>query len=569
MNDRKNKNCYVYCRVSGTKQAQEGDSLEKQEANCRRKADVLGCAILPRNIVWREPYTGSKLSRPVFNEMVESIKKSKEKIDYLIFSDIDRLTRGGAGDYEHIKNEFEKLDIELIDLMGIIQPKMNTLAGTGFEFSWSKVSPSAMSEKIRAESAKSERSIILTRLIGAEIPLVQAGFHIGKPNDGFINKRIFVEGKKRCIQSPDPERAKYFVEMFNLRASGKYTDIEIVDKLNAMGYRTLICNRWDSTHTKIIGKIGGNKLTSKQLQRFVQTTNYCGISCRKWTHHKPIKAKSDGIVSIEKFNAANNGKVFIKEVGADTYEILFDYHPNKIVQKRSKDNPMFPYKSLVLCSHCGQPFMGSSSRGSGGKKFPAYHCSRKGHEYFGVNKIKFENDFENIIKGLDFSSDAAKAFKIAFEDTYHDRKEQLAQYKENVQNNAVILQKQQDDSMEAFKKTSSSIIREKLEREIEELEEQIAKAKQQMSKNGLGEYDVKRFLECAQHLMEHFEELLLDKEKQPLQKRLLALVFDETPTYEEVVNGTAKICFIFNKKRELALANSPIVGREGFEPPKA
>jgi hypothetical protein len=53
--------------------------------------------------------------------------------------------------------------------------------------------------------------------------------------------------------------------MFNLRAAGTHTDKEIVNRINAMGYRTNIHHRWDRAHEKVIGSTGGVPLTVKRL----------------------------------------------------------------------------------------------------------------------------------------------------------------------------------------------------------------------------------------------------------------------------------------------------------------
>lgn len=561
----KKKNCVIYCRVSGNKQAQEGDSLKEQEQICRAIAERRNFNIVPDNNVYIEPFTGSKLNRPFFDELMKFIKNYPGRIDYFLFKDIDRLTRGGAGDYQYIKKELSRYGVELVDSYGLIQPKINTLEHTGLGYDWSRYSTSEMAETIKAESAKDERRVILTRLIGTEIALTQQGFWTGNPNDGFVNKRVYVNGKKRTIMIPDPNRMHFYIKMFELRASGKYSDAEIVDKINAMGFKTRVQNIWDKTHTKIIGQRGGKFLSIKQLQRIIQKPIHCGIICKKWTHNKPIRAKFDGLVSIEKFNKANNGKVFIKENKDGELEILYDYSPEKVVLKRTKDNPLFPYKDLVLCPNCGKPFLGSVSAGKSKKGFPFYHCSR-GHKYFGINKKKFEFNFENIIKDLNFNKYALKSLKLALKDVYKSRVEQIADFETRIESNIITLKQRQLEAFEAFKKTSSSVLQKKLEAEIEELELQILKAKNQKPIDRINEYDIENFFRSAEYLMEHHEELLLNKENQPLQKRLLSLVFDEQPTYDDILNGTPKISFIFAKTKEPALAGSLLVALRGIEP---
>ena len=55
----------------------------------------------------------------------------------------------------------------------------------------------------------------------------------------------------------------------------------------------------------------------EELQNFIKRTSYCGIICKKWTKYIPIKAKWEGIVSIDLWNRANRGKFFLEQDDKD------------------------------------------------------------------------------------------------------------------------------------------------------------------------------------------------------------------------------------------------------------
>ena len=82
--------------------------------------------------------------------------------------------------------------------------------------------------------------------------------------------------------------------MFDMRASGQHTDKEIVDRVNAMGYRTKKNNVWDKNHQKTIGQTGGDIMTTKRLQHLIKKPIYCGVVVEKWTKNLPIKAPYAG-----------------------------------------------------------------------------------------------------------------------------------------------------------------------------------------------------------------------------------------------------------------------------------
>ena len=360
----------------------------------------------------------------------------------------------------------------MIDSYGIIQPTRNTLEDLGFEYEWSKTSPSEIAEVVVASSAKQEVTNILTRLIGQEIRLTQRGYKMRGPQDGYLNEKIYVEGKKRTVQVPDPGRAQFFIEMFKLRASGQLTDKEIVARINAMGYRSRTRNRWDETRQRIVATTGGNLLNLKRFQEIIKRPIYCGVVCEKWTNWQPIKAQYDGLVSLETFNAANRGKVFIRSKKEDALEIFYDYQPLKMRHERTRNNPLFPFKNVILCSLCRKPLLGSSPQGRSGQRFPTYHCSR-GHKYFGVRKSELESQVERFVGSLRFHPEIFRNLNEVFIQTYHEKQGEVLTAAAQVGHTVADLEAQKAQTVQAFKLATSDVMRRVLENDAEELEQQI------------------------------------------------------------------------------------------------
>jgi DNA invertase Pin-like site-specific DNA recombinase len=539
-----NKNCIIYCRVSSAKSAQEGESLDAQESICRKFVADRGFAIVPNGTVFRETFSGRKDKRPVLDDIFDYIEKNPGKVNYFVFRVIDRFTRGGSYSYEGIKKRLAGHGVEMIDTYGVIQPVKNTLEHVGFEYEWSRTSPSEIAETVIANTAKAEVTNILTRMIGREIELTNEGFKIREAVDGYQNKKVLIGGKKKVIQIADPERAKFILEMFNLRATGTHTDKEIVAQINAMGYRTRIQNRWDRAHEKVIGSTGGVPLIVKRLQELICRPIYCGVMCEKWTRHRPIKAQYEGLVSIATFNRANRGKVFIKDDSAGL-QILYDYHPEKTTAGRTRNNPHFPYKNLVLCHSCHRPFTGSCPRGAGGQTFPTYHCSRK-HKYIGVPKKEFDVNFENFIKRLKLKPEIFDSIEATFLNKYHVRKKEIIQSSINVHHTIADLKAEQKSKVEAFVAATSPVVRSQLEKEVEELEARIKSASGESQKIDITEEDIHRFKRYGKYCLEHLAELLLNPENPRQRLNLFSLIFEGLPTYTDIVNGTAKMAWIFD-----------------------
>ncbi len=309
--------CVIDCRVSDVSQV-GGSSLDQQEAIGRNLATKNGWEIAR---VFRKPHSATTTEREDIAMITEFIviwnrKHPSKPIHYYIFKSIDRLTREGYVEFLRLKQHFAKIGVQILDAYGTIQPERNTLEHLGIEYEWSRFSPSEAAEISEAQKGKTDARDILTRLVGAEIGYVRDGWAGRRAPDGLRNKKYVHGRSERVVREADPDRAPFFIKMVELRAAG-VEDKEIVEQLNAEGFKTKQYRHWDKSdpeNYRIIGKRGGKPLTIKQLQRYVLQTEYAGINYEKWTKLQPVRMQQfDGIVSVDVFNRANRGSIFIKE----------------------------------------------------------------------------------------------------------------------------------------------------------------------------------------------------------------------------------------------------------------
>ena len=548
--NQKKLNCVIYCRVSSAKQAQQGESLEDQERICLGIAEKYQANVLK---IFKEQFSGRKEDRPVIEEIFSFLRKSPNKVDILIFRAIDRFSRNGTVGYENLKNKLAEHGVRLIDSNGIIQPTKNTLEHLNLEYDWSITRPSEITELVMAQQGKSEVNQILTRMIGAEVVLVRDGYKVRQENDGFVNLKVFIEGKKKTIQVPDPKRAQFFITMFEMRASGAYSDQQVVDHVNATGYRSKKTNKWSKSRDKIIGHGGDKQLTIKQLQKIIQRPIYCGINTELWLE-KPIKTKYKGLVSIDIFNKANKGKFFIEEKKDKTILIHKDYNPHQL--KRMKDNPLFPFKEVILCPECQKPFLGSSSTGKSGKSFPAYHCARN-HKHYRVPKKEFEEKLSIFIKKLRRKDGGfMKALEVSLMNKYREKEKELGEFSVKVGVTVGELESEKQQKIKVYTSTTNEIIRTELDKQITELHQQIEKTREQRNVIEIRENDVHTFVEHVKYLMEHPEEMLMKQKNFSALRALYGLVFDELPTYKIIVNGTPKLSIPYKLYEEFQTTKS-------------
>ena len=93
-----------------------------------------------------------------------------------------------------MKQELSSRGVAMVDSYGIIQPVVNTLKELGFEYDWSQFHPSEITEVVLATTSNQEITTILTRLIGQEIRNSARGFKVRSQDDGYVNKKKYVDG---------------------------------------------------------------------------------------------------------------------------------------------------------------------------------------------------------------------------------------------------------------------------------------------------------------------------------------------------------------------------------------
>jgi hypothetical protein len=224
--------------------------------------------------------------------------------------------------------------------------------------------------------------------------------------ENFKNDRIVAsDGQYKVIQVPNEPEATFIRKIFEDSASGNFSDKEIVEKINNLGCRTRSRNIWAKDKTRIIGKREGQTVSIKQMQRWRKNPIYCGINIENWgkTQKRQIikKTEYEGLVSIDLFNRANKGKIFV-QIKDDNVKILYNQKPEKIIKQRLNFRKDFLFKNVVLCPLCKKQFKGSSPKSEHGKSVPYYHCSR-GHEYIGIPKMEFENNVNSFLDRIKFS----------------------------------------------------------------------------------------------------------------------------------------------------------------------
>lgn len=550
-------NCIIDSRVSTNKQL-AGHGLDDQEAICVNYAKTRGWNVLK---IYAKAHSGRKDERADFDLIVSEIIAMQRKgvvVNYYLTKSIDRFTRNGLVTYDQMKSVLMNIGVQLVDVHGIIQPDRNTLEHLDVQYKWSRYSPSESAETIEAMRGEAEVRDALTRMIGAEIGLTRQGYSMRQPNDGYRNKKEIIDGQEMSVIAQDSDRAFYYKEMFKLRASGQFSDKEIVEKVNAIGFKSKPRKRHlrEGKKSRVIGMTTPKLLTVKQLQRVVEKTMYAGIKLEEWNKDMPVRAVfASGerpIVSIEEFNKASRGKRFIKVEHDGTVSVLHNVDTNAEGKKvRKKYNQNYKYDKMVTCHLCGKPLKNSGNKGNkskSGKGYHGYHCDRivDGEKhYYRIPKENYEQQISDILKRVKFSDDFSQKLEERLLKKYREREKEVLGQSIQMGENVTSLKREQESLMNDFSSTDSQLIKNKLTEKIEGLEERISKATEQRDKIEIEERDIKSFVKYATDLVEHPVKLLANNRNPYTQQKLFSLVFAEPLTHHQVVNGTPKLSFIF------------------------
>ena len=524
------KNAVAAIRVSTTKQGTDSDSPEAQKEQIERYAENRGI-VIKKFFVFLE--SASKEQQPM-QEAIDYCKDPKNGIDLFVIKSIDRFTRGGSLSYDLLKTQLDGCNVTLVDTYGVIShEQVNTLAHLGQEYKWSKYSPSRKSEMLEAERSKDEVRDILSRVIGAEIRYTQMGYWMRQTPYGFTSEKVETQHGKRMILKPHPQEAKYIVTMFELRASGQFSDREIAKKLNDMGYRGRPkMKRAKDNRLRIVGQTKPALLDEKKLWKMVRNPIYAGINIEKWTQGQPVKCMFDGLVSIDLFNRANKGKRTIIEMPNHKIAINDYVAPDRSTPKGTR-NPDFAFKKLVMCPQCNKPLLGSTSRGKTGNYYSYYHCDKRGHR-FRVKKEDLELRVLEFVGGLEFSKEDLDTLFAAIKAAYDKR---VAHYQAQINmldGKIAGLDQQARDMAKSFATIAPSA-QQYLNEELEGIDKQIKSLSlERMKMEAKKPMDIDTVIARVRYFVENLGELIV-KQIDPVKKaQFFGLIFKTLPTYADL-----------------------------------
>ena len=346
MSVKENGSAVIYCRVSTIEQAEEGVSLAAQEKCCRAFCEKRHFHVSNVFIERGEP--GRSTKRPLLQEMLTFCRHRRRTVDAIVVYKIDRLSRN--------KNSYFALQVHLrkygINIMSATEP----LDGD---------SPiTRLMEGILASVSEFESDLISQRTSLSMEHARASGRIVHRPPLGYIKMK---RKGTHSITVHDSERAPLMKIAFQMMASGKHTQTDILCHVTDLGLVTL----------------KGAPLSTQSLRRMLENRTYAG-----WIR-----------VSEEKGYVRSSFEPIVTDEVFKRVQVVLKRRRNHKPSRHKQHHPDFPLRGFVKCGKCGLPLTASWSKGKT-KKYPYYRCRSSECSFGSIRKEVLEGEFLDLLKRL-------------------------------------------------------------------------------------------------------------------------------------------------------------------------
>lgn len=352
MNNKEQKTCVIYCRVSSKDQV-EGTSLGSQERLSKEYAERQNIKVLKVFIERGE--SAKTAERTEFNKALAFCSDKKNRVGYFIVYKIDRFARN-QDDHGIVRAVLKKHGVVLRSVTEQID----------------ETSSGRLLEGMLSAFAEFDNNVRTERTKGGMLERVKQGIWVWPEPLGYYRPA------KGANIVPDPERAPLIKLCFEEYAKGIYTYRELANYLGDRGLKTKL----------------GKRPCPQLIQKIIVNPIYFGsINIKNW---ETQTGSFEAIVSQSLFNKCQVG-----------------YKESTHIAPRSANNPLFPLRG-ALCNVCNSTITGSCSRGKRGKTvYPYYHhihyknCAKARW----VPKETFEQLFIEYLNDITPSGKYEKLFK--------------------------------------------------------------------------------------------------------------------------------------------------------------
>jgi site-specific DNA recombinase len=348
-------NCVIYTRVSTKEQADNNMSLETQRKACELYTVKTGYKVLGH---FGGTYESAKTDeRKEFNRMLLFVKRSKEKVSYIVVYSVDRFSRSGANAI-YIK---EQLKEQGVYILAVSQP---TDTGT----------PSgSLQQNIQFIFSEYDNQLRREKCMAGMKEATLRGEWCFRPPVGYdIIKR---DGRRMLVVN---KIGKLLRKAFLWKADENITIEEAVRRLSALGLR----------------------MYHQKLAYILKNPFYCGIISNSTIEGGLMEGTHEKLISQELFLKVNDA---LKE-NSQGYSI-------------NHENERVPLKTFLKCDHCGGNIPGYVVAK---RNLWYYKCRTKGcHNNKSASEL--HKLFEDILSCMTFDLKYADLLKEQMIRTYNQQ----------------------------------------------------------------------------------------------------------------------------------------------------
>ncbi|RYZ23107.1 MAG: recombinase family protein [Chitinophagaceae bacterium] len=306
-------NCVIYTRVSTKEQADNNMSLTTQRRYCEQFAQKNGYTIMG---YFGGTYESAQTDeRKEFGNMLSFVKKSRDKISYIIVYSVDRFSRSGANAI-YIAQQLKQSGVAIFS---VTQPTDTTTANGSLQQNIQFIF-SEYDNQLRREKCITGIKEALLRGEWCQCPPI--GYERGKFN-----------GKKSWVVN---ETGKLLSKAFMWKATEQVSNEEARERLAKLGLR----------------------VSHQQMSSIFRNPFYCGLLSHNLLEGQVVEGAHEKLISREIFLKVNE----VQNRNAHGYTT-------------TEENDAIPLKRFLRCETCGSFLRGYLVKAKG---IHYYKCNTKG-----------------------------------------------------------------------------------------------------------------------------------------------------------------------------------------------
>ena len=431
----------IYCRVSSKKQVREWNGLSAQESKCRRYAkDTLWIDV--EEVFYDDWVSGGIFERKSIQALLRYIDDNSKSNYIVIFEDLNRLSRD-VQVHNLLRNEFRKRNIEL--------------QCPNFQFD--ETPEWDFKENISVAVSQYERKKNTQRVISRQTERLKDWYWCFRFPLWYKSVKNKWEWWKVMIK--DESNYKIIQNTLN-----KYAR----DELNTLNE---VCRylhkKWIELGTIRNGKVYNTSSISRMMRNILYT-GYLEVKSKSITI--PLqKAKHPALISM------NTYKIIQAKIDKEPTKLSDQVIKNK---SRNDLNNDFPLRGFLYCEESKQFLSWAWSKWKN-KQFPYYTFPRKSSLHGkSLNRNTFHNQFENILQDIQPKEELIQALEKAIELVSEMHIQDKWEHKKILKSKLQSIDTKIDKFIERIWVSSSDVVINKYEQEIETLEKEKTQISQKI-----------------------------------------------------------------------------------------